>query len=295
MSKLNSVFKDGGAGSDLVARAMVQFEEASTQGAGAIENNIRGLQDLSREAKNTAAAMGSLIEAEEKNVESSATNATKQYTDALEQESSAAFTAKTANDELNNSLASTGAQQSRIQNFINLTGAVTSYIFAVQSLKNIGSIINDEDLSTGEKMEEVIMALSMGIMMAIPAFKDLSAAITNTRLAEMVGTRTKLASVSATRANVAALKGEEVAQKMDTIAKREGKEAALAFAASEGVAASGAGVLSAALAGVMIVITGLIMAWQAYSSNIEATKEKEKELREEAKATADEAYAAADN
>lgn len=72
-----------------------------------------------------------------------------------------------------------------IQNFTTMIGKVGQIASAVNSLKQIPSIFNNDDLSTGEKVLQIVTSLSMGVPMLIngitgtaTAFKTLRASIT---------------------------------------------------------------------------------------------------------------------
>lgn len=65
------------------------------------------------------------------------------------------------------------AQQKALQGFVNMTSAVTSLVSAVMTLKNIGNIWNDEDLSSGEKILQITMAVSSAIGQFTFAIKNL--------------------------------------------------------------------------------------------------------------------------
>jgi hypothetical protein len=53
-------------------------------------------------------------------------------------------------------------------------GGITTLAMSIQQLKNIGSIWSNGDLTTGEKLLQTIMTLSMSIGMIIPALTRLN-------------------------------------------------------------------------------------------------------------------------
>ena len=79
------------------------------------------------------------------------------------------------------------AQMLQIQNvasgFTTLAGAAMSAVFALQSLRNIFNIINNDDLTFAEKAEQLVMNITMVAAMGIPAFTQMGSAITNIRKA----------------------------------------------------------------------------------------------------------------
>jgi chromosome segregation ATPase len=59
------------------------------------------------------------------------------------------------------------------QDMMQGVSAITSLVFGLQELKRVIDIINDEDLSFGDKALEIIIALTMGISMVIPGLQNL--------------------------------------------------------------------------------------------------------------------------
>lgn len=63
--------------------------------------------------------------------------------------------------------------QAKIQNFTNLTSAIMGVASAIMALQNIGSIWNNDDLSTGQKILQTVMAVGGAIMSLIPMYSML--------------------------------------------------------------------------------------------------------------------------
>ena len=98
--------------------------------------------------------------------------------------------------------------QAKIQNFTNLTSAIMGVASAIMALQNIGSIWRDDDLSTGQKILQTVMAVGGAIMSLIPMYSMLvtataakaaankaetaTTAAKNTQLATEVGLKTTL-------------------------------------------------------------------------------------------------------
>jgi len=66
------------------------------------------------------------------------------------------------------------ALQDKINGYSQLVGAISSYAFALQSLTNIGSIFNNDDLTDGEKILQIVSALAIAIPMLGGAYKNLT-------------------------------------------------------------------------------------------------------------------------
>ena len=75
--------------------------------------------------------------------------------------------AEAAMEKLKNSL----SQRNAIQDFTTVIGLVGQLSMAISSIVRLPSIINDEDLTTGEKATQVISGLSMALLMLLPIMK----------------------------------------------------------------------------------------------------------------------------
>lgn len=133
---------------------------------GQIPNEVKDVEQLETAFKNLQKAVLSVDQIKQNAQET------------LRKESSAAFaTVKNERDQKREK-ASTQVEQGKqflsntfdeaetkvaIRNVSELTSGVMSLTMAIQALNNLGSIWNNDDLSTGEKILQTVMALSMGI------------------------------------------------------------------------------------------------------------------------------------
>jgi ASC-1-like (ASCH) protein len=66
--------------------------------------------------------------------------------------------------------------QRTVTQISNLTSGLMSAAFAVQSLTNVIHILNNEDLTIGQKFEQLFMSIVMAVSMGIPAFTKIKTA-----------------------------------------------------------------------------------------------------------------------
>ena len=64
--------------------------------------------------------------------------------------------------------------QEAISNVANVAGAMWELYAAMNAFKNLGEVWSNEDLSTGEKIEQTLMNLAMIVPMVVGYFKTLS-------------------------------------------------------------------------------------------------------------------------
>ena len=76
----------------------------------------------------------------------------------------------------NEGLEDTLKKQMDVQNIVQATAAIGQLSFAWQSFQNLGSIWTNADLTTGEKVEQTIMNLSMTVPQLISSFIELKEA-----------------------------------------------------------------------------------------------------------------------
>ena len=64
-------------------------------------------------------------------------------------------------------------QQINIQGIVNAVGGIGQLAFAIQSVQHLGSIWNNDDISTGEKLLQTVINLSFALPMLVQGFKML--------------------------------------------------------------------------------------------------------------------------
>ena len=113
------------------------------------------------------------------------------------------------------------AIQDTIQNIVSLTGAVTNLAGGLMSLKNIGNIFNDENLSGSEKFLQILMALGMGFGQVISGISGLSSAWSQLTPTISAGIQAFITSGEAMAAENISLKEQIAARKAKIIQEKE--------------------------------------------------------------------------
>ena len=78
--------------------------------------------------------------------------------------------------------------QGQIQSVINLASAIGDLAFAWQGFQALGSLWTNDDLSTGEKVQQTIMNLLMTVPQLAMAFADMKEIVSTTSFGDLVGT-----------------------------------------------------------------------------------------------------------
>lgn len=220
------------------------------------------------------------------------------------------------------------AMQEAISNVANVAGAMWELYAAMNAFKNLGEVWSNEDLSTGEKIEQTLMNLAMIVPMVVGYFKTLSdvkdkdsiATIANT-LAEKLNAAAKERTAKANEKAAAAQKEETATDIADTAqeaignvvgagSKKKGgtKEAlgnlgsALGNFMKSGGGIKGLvqslvgsfGLLKTVLGGLGIAFTVVSIAQTAYNTYLKKSAENAKESAEAAKEKASAAKEEAD-
>ena len=220
------------------------------------------------------------------------------------------------------------AMQEAISNVANVAGAMWELYAAMNAFKNLGEVWSNEDLSTGEKIEQTLMNLAMIVPMVVGYFKTLSdvkgkdsiATIANT-LAENLNAAAKERTAKANEKAAAAQKEETATDVADTAqeaignvvgagSKKKGgtKEAlgelgsALGNFMKSGGGIKGLvqslvgsfGLLKTVLGGLGIAFTVVSIAQTAYNTYLKKSAENAKESAEAAKEKASSAKEEAD-
>ncbi len=215
-----------------------------------------------------------------------------------------------------------------LSNVTNVVGAMWELYAAMNAFKNLGDVWSDEDLSTGEKIEQTLMNLAMIVPMVVGYFKTLSdvkgkdsiATIANT-LAEKLNAAAKERTAKANEKAAAAQKEETATDIADTTqeaignvvgagSKKKGgtKEAlgelgsALGNFMKSGGGIKGLvqslvgsfGLLKTVLGGLGIAFTVVSIAQTAYNTYLKKSAENAKESAEAAKEKASAAKEEAD-
>lgn len=220
------------------------------------------------------------------------------------------------------------SMQEAISNVANVAGAMWELYAAMNAFKNLGEVWSNEDLSTGEKIEQTLMNLAMIVPMVVGYFKTLSdvkgkdsiATIANT-LAEKLNAAAKERTAKANEKAAAAQKEETATDIADTTqeaignvvgAGSKGKDntkkalgnlgSALSNFMKSGGGIKGLvqslvgsfGILKTVLGGLGIAFTVVSIAQTAYNTYLKKSAENAKESAEAAKEKASAAKEEAD-
>ena len=150
------------------------------------------------------------------------------------------------------------SNQELVQGIISLVGAFSSLYFSINSISNIGSIISDDSLSSGEKATKIISALLIGLPMLITAIKTLA---TNETIAS-IATALWTSATAALEAGTISLTG--------------------AIAALDAAIGS-IPIIGQVLIALTVIITSIVAAVKGYQQHLENVAETSKEAVERKK------------
>ena len=136
----------------------------------------------------------------------------KEQAEALQELKIKAEQAKNAQQDYVNTIKT----QDVVSSMMNMVGAAGQLVMALSSIKNLGNIWSNDDLSAGEKIEQTIMALSMAIPMLSGAFSTLTDKKALDTLATWLNTEAEKANAKAKGKTAAANIADAAAQGAET-------------------------------------------------------------------------------
>lgn len=171
--------------------------------------------------------------------------------------------------------------QQRINNIVNMAGAVGQLMFTWQSFQSLGSIWSQDDITTGEKLQQTILNMSMTAPMLISSLSEVNKVLGGSGFKQGITNVMQLATVQMQA------KGAADAQRISQTALAVALESGTITTTKFSVALKGLLTSMPVLLGITVAIGALSAAWGNYEQSIKQAKEEEIELASSAKESSD--------